>query len=72
MFERDFIKVVRAGDDGEVWIRKDQIVGVCDNADASGIIEGSCTVFLMGSLAFALNHSTQELVNMIKSQEIVN
>lgn len=71
MVERDFIEMVRSGDEGVIKVRKEDITAVVDNANEDGIIEGCSAIYLRHGLAFAVNHTPAQVMALIAATEIV-
>lgn len=71
MFDRKFLEVPRVMDDGRIYLEKNDILSICDNADEAGLVEGTSTIFMKGGLAFGVNLPVEEVIARIKALEVV-
>lgn len=73
MFEREFIQVERALLNDTVWIRYNQIRAMSGAVnDKQEVIAGCSTIYLEGELGFIVNHTQEDILEMVRGKELVH
>lgn len=70
-YRHPFVTLPRVMDDGNVSINVDDISMVVDNADESGIIEGTTAIYLRHGPAVAVNMSHGDVMRVLQSTKWV-
>lgn len=78
MFDEEYLTLERAFFQDTIYVRWREvraISGTIGGDPAAGtpeVIPGTCTLYLEGELGFAVNHSADEVITMIKSRQVRN
>lgn len=78
MFDEEYIVVERAFFGDTLYIRWRDIRAISGTVtpptatSEPEVIEGSCTLYLEGELGFAVNHSSSDVIDMIRVKQVKN
>lgn len=78
MFDQEYLTLERAFFGDTIHVRWSEIRAISGTigGDPQGgnpeVIEGSCTLYLEGELGFAVNHSASDVIEMIRSKQVIN